>query len=274
MLGSGRDPLFVPTAPYQAGAGDFYKVDVETAIEQELPDGSTLDVILPRWSIGSIVCMHGGFPIVDSLSLELQQTTEDVLALGECMVSTPPPCQKLAEEYRIASDGKWLPGQLVPALANNGIDLLLVDRAWSNQAHQSLAKLSQATGAVIGFCASGAWEQKAPVERHFADVVSALHTVPSSVGSGPKDFRRQGADRMAVRYEINVERTVRRIRAEMRKILTHEGCRLLWAWAYRATSSTFAQPRLALAPSSNPEGSIGGQPTGMDRHRRHDRRRH
>lgn len=223
MLGSGRDPLFVPTAPYQAAAGDFYKVDVETAIQQDLPDGTTLDVILPRWSIGSIVCMHGGFPIVESLSLELQQTTEDVLALGERIVSTPPPCQKLAGEYRNTSDGKWLPGQLVPALANNGIDLLFVDRAWSNQAHQGLAKLSQATGAVIGFCASGAWEQKAPVERHFADVVSALHTVPSSVGSGPKDFRRKGASQMAVRYQINVERIVQRVRAEMRKILSHKG---------------------------------------------------
>lgn len=223
ILGSGKQPLFIPTAPYQAAAGDFYKVDVETVIHQDLPAGETLDVILPRWFIGSIVCLEGGFPIVDSLSLELQQTTEDVLALGARLVRTPAGCPQLSELYKNAPDGKWLPGQIVPGLANNGVDLLLLDRAWSIKAHQSLAKLSQATGAVLGFCAAAAWEQKAPVERHFADLVQGLHTVQSAVGSGPKDFRRKGAATMAVRYDINVERTVQRIRSEMRKILSHKG---------------------------------------------------
>lgn len=223
MLGSGKQALFTPNAPYQAAAGDFYKVDFETVIHQDLPAGETLDVLLPRWFIGSIVCLEGGFPIVDSLSFELQQTTEDVLALGARLVRTPASCPQLSALYKNAPDGKWLPGQIVPALANNGVDLLLLDRAWSSQAHQSLAKLSQATGAVLGFCAAAAWEQKAPVERHFADLVQGLHTVASTVGSGPKDFRRKDAAAMAVRYDINVERTVQRIRSEMRKILSHNG---------------------------------------------------
>jgi len=100
-LGNGHPPLFVPYAPYQAAAADFYKVDVETTLRFEHPNGTTLTSILPRWSIGACVCMEGGFPIADSLSLEKQTTTEDVLALGEA-ISCPPP---LSQVQRRAAGG-------------------------------------------------------------------------------------------------------------------------------------------------------------------------
>lgn len=224
QLGHGHRRLISPNIPFQAAALDFHKKDGETLLITRHPGTDALiKVVLPRWWIGAVADQADGFPIAESLSFEKQNTTEDVLALLESMTS-PAGADPRLKKYPIAQDGLWLPGQLIPSIAHSGVDLLDLDRAWSNKSMDVLTKGATVLGCVVRFSPSREWWHRMAVERNvFREIASLVKPLPSATGSDPTDPRREGSSERAFRWEITVEEIVPALRAKVRELLEYRG---------------------------------------------------
>lgn len=222
-LGRGHPPLATPYTYHQSAALDFQKIDNETEISFCLPDSTKITSVLPRWWLGGAACMYSGIPLADSASFEKQTTTEDVLELASVMCTPPPSDALLAKNYEVTKDGKWLASQIFPEIANSGIDLLHMDRAWAHMSREVLATVSSTLGCVICFGGSREWWIRAAIERTFRETAAASHTLPSTTGSSASDPARQNSAKSAVRYEIDVDKTKRRLQTKFREMLDYRG---------------------------------------------------
>lgn len=221
-LGTGAQPLFSPTAPFQVAALDFHTCDFNSIVSFELPNRTRIDASVPRWSLGGIVCMSSGVPLAQSTAFERQTTTEAVMELASVLVDPPPPDPQLAESFGVAPDGKWLITQMFEPLKHAGVDLLHLDRAWAHLARETLSSLWQTLGCAICFGGSRQWWIRSHVERVFAEVAGECHTLPSTTGSHPTDPTKKPR-RNAITFRVDIERVDRMIRAKFRELVENAG---------------------------------------------------
>lgn len=250
-LGSGVEPLLTPNAPLQWVALDFHKIDAHTTVRVPTPGGAFLDVVLPRWWIGGAVCCESSMPLALSLSFSQQTTADCVLELAH-RITTPPAADAGVGQYSVAPDGLWQPNQLLPELAHQGFDLVLMDRAWAHRSKEVVEKVSSTLGAAICFGSVRRWNQRYQIERLFREIAPTVQAVPSSVGNCPTDFLRRTSVKNAKKYNVDYLDIAQLIKAKLRELLEARNETSHYVGQLKRFRHLFVDPRSTFLPRPLP----------------------
>lgn len=201
-LGSGNSSLISAQWLNQFVELDYQKSDSAAIIEVHTPNGTTIDVPTARWWAGAIVEGFSEAIIATSDSFEVQTTEDCLMELLNGGISVPEPIERLVR-IKNCSNGAWLPSQMFPEYAGQAWDVLKLDRAWAHRSTTALSAVISTVGCAICYGAPRAWFARHLVERTFEKLTQAgPQNLPSTLGTGPKDTRKNDPDSQALRYRF------------------------------------------------------------------------
>ncbi|ERJ39507.1 hypothetical protein L810_5860 [Burkholderia sp. AU4i] len=152
-------------------------------------------------------------------------TAQNVLEIVDSAIRTDP-VDSGHPFFRYAPDGSYLIGALIPEVRRSGFTVLRMDRAWCNTCADVTNNLMDVLGCAINFGPARAWWARAIIERINGTLTRrGVQRVPSTLGSGPTDGRRDDPVGKATRYEIKVSDLIAIIVGEIRhhNMQTNEG---------------------------------------------------
>jgi hypothetical protein len=203
-LGSGQRSVFPQLRGYGACQLDFHKVDAASVLMLETEHGGKLPVPIARWHIGFLIEERWNLVLGAFVALELTPSGDSVLEVIESALR-PPNSTSEAACCKLTVDGKVLPLQVMPEIAYQGFSVLKMDNAWSNAATEVVDNIIRTVGCAINFGPVKAWWRRHPVERIFGKLTErGLKRLPSTLGSGPKDTRRNKPLEQAMKFEITI----------------------------------------------------------------------
>lgn len=203
-VGSGQLSVFPQLRGYGACQLDFHKVDAASVMILETEDGARLSVPVARWHIGFLIEERWNLVLGAFVALEQTPSGDSVLEVIESALR-PQDQDSEASFCPLTTDGKVLPLQIMPELAFQGFSVLKMDNAWSNAATEVVDNIIRTVGCAINFGPVKAWWRRHPVERIFGKLTErGLKRMPSTLGSGPKDTRRNKPIEQAMRFEITI----------------------------------------------------------------------
>jgi putative transposase len=216
-VGSGYQSVFPRLRGYGACQLDFHKVDAASVMILETEDGARLPVPVARWHIGFLVEERWGLVLGAFVALESTPSGDSVLEVVESALC-PMASESDGAYCQLTIDGKVLPLQLMPELAFNGFSVLKMDNAWSNSATEVVDNIIRTVGCAVNFGPVKAWWRRPLVERIFGKLSErGLKRLPSTLGSGPKDTRRDQPVEKAMKFEITIRDLIDVIHACIRE---------------------------------------------------------
>jgi len=203
-VGSGHQSVFPQLRGYGACQLDFHKVDAASVMILETEDGARLPVPVARWHIGFLIEERWNLVLGAFVALEQTPSGDSVLEVIESGLR-PLDQDSEAGSCPLTTDGKVLPLQIMPELAFQSFSVLKMDNAWSNAATEVVDNIIRTVGCAINFGPVKAWWRRHPVERIFGKLTErGLKRMPSTLGSGPKDTRRDDPIEKAMKFEITI----------------------------------------------------------------------
>ncbi|MGN6482561.1 hypothetical protein [Luteibacter sp.] len=108
-------------------------------------------------------------------------------------------------DFKGASNGGF-PSERIPALANCGFNLLLMDNDSAHLAEPVLSRIGFIVGCAINYGKVAHFERRPFVESLNKRLEAAgFHRLPSTTGKGPKDPRRKEAEAKALKFKIHLD---------------------------------------------------------------------
>lgn len=216
-VGSGQRSVFPQLRGYGACQLDFHKVDAASVLILETENGGRLPVPIARWHIGFLIEERWNLVLGAFVALELTPSGDSVLEVVESALRPPNSASETAF-CKLTVDGKVLPLQVMPEIAYQGFSVLKMDNAWSNAATEVVDNIIRTVGCAINFGPVKAWWRRHPVERIFGKLSErGLKRLPSTLGSGPKDTRRNKPLEKAMKFEITIRDLIDIIHACIRQ---------------------------------------------------------
>jgi putative transposase len=213
-VGSGHDSIFPTLRGYGACQLDFHKVDAVSVMILETDDGARLPVPVSRWHIGFLVEERWNLVLGAFVALESTPSGDSVLEVVEAALRP----HEAGVYCKLTTDGKVFPLQLMPELSFQGFTVLKMDNAWSNAATEVVDNIIKTVGCAVNFGPVKAWWRRHPIERIFGKLTErGLKRLPSTLGTGPKDTRRDKPVEKAIKFEITVSDLIDVIHACIRE---------------------------------------------------------
>jgi len=201
-IGSGKSSLISAQWLNQIATLDYQKCDSASIVEIQPPKGPTIDVPTARWWAGAIVETFSEAIIATSDSFETQTTEDCLMELVDAGISVPDPLARLSR-LKNCPDGTWLPAQMMKEYAGQAWDILKLDRAWAHKSTTALSAIIATVGCALCYGSPGAWYARDLVERTFEKLTQAgPQGLPSTLGTGPNDVRKDEPDAQALRFRI------------------------------------------------------------------------
>ena len=249
-VGNGLRPLFPSLRPYGAAQLDFHKVDGASIIVLTNDHGKPFEVPLARWHFGLLVEEKFGAALGFCVALELTPSGDSTLETIASAVLPQPPAPE-----GVCSLGmeNILINQLMPELACQGFSVLKVDNGWSNAAHEVVNNIIDTVGCAINFGPTRAWWRRNLIERIFGELTRrGLQRMPSTLGNGPGDTRRNNANEQAIRFRIELDDLVGVFKRCLREHNTEPSEGLQWSSPMQCLQAALAHPASGLFPQPLP----------------------
>ena len=185
--GTGHVPLIEARRAYSIMQLDYQVVDADSIIVVKNRFGVEIELRVPSWYYGLMGDEYTGLITGVFIGFEVSPTSDCALKIID---SSLRPQIYDDNDPRIAYvvDGKILPNELIPELANQCFNVLRVDNAWANAARATVNNVIDVVGCAVNFGPPRAWWHRPVVERIFRDLTNrGLQRLPSSHGTGPTD---------------------------------------------------------------------------------------
>ena len=205
-IGRGFVRLLPVLVNYQEVQLDFAKEDAQTIIVViDTPTGGEIEVVCTRWWVGVLVEFKSEAILSLFISLEWNPTADCVLETIELGL-VPAPADESLKRLTVTSDGLVAPNQLIPELAFVGFSTLLVDNAWSMSATDVVENVIETVGCAFCFGEVRGWWAREAAEHVIQKLAQrGAQRLPSTMGAGPADTRRDEPAAQAVRYRVTIQ---------------------------------------------------------------------
>ncbi|WP_176381975.1 hypothetical protein [Paraburkholderia youngii] len=256
--GRGPRPRIRARRPMSIAQLDFHYTDAIGIVVLVDRDGVEHELPVKRFYIGLLIDEDTGSILGFHYVLQVQPSTDSVLDVVESSLYP----RAFAEDdphLRFTPDGKFLMNSFIPELGRHGFCMLRMDRGWSNIAKDVTNNIMSELGCALHFGPSRSWWVRPLIERIFGILTSrGLQRIPSTLGSGPQDVRKDRPAEEAIRYRVMVSDILAVIAGEINRFNT-EG---------RAGGHEASPLEVMQAALSHAESPYMPQPLARDK--RHD----